>query len=244
MTGDLAINLLAALIAFVVGWVSRVLYKYVRDVRPAARLWRTGDSSDFSIVVADGPPSATSPDRPTIHPAEFAAATQLSGYLAKSLRINVTQVRVAKSFPVSEGIESNLIVIGGPIHNRVHRLMLERLALPYEFRGRSLVRLEDGVAFEPVSSADGLAKIDYGFIVITANPFNSNARLVLLAGCRTFGCLGATRAIIEPTVNRIAPLVRAGRSYCVVVKMDVIDDYVGRVEVIEQMSFSATERVG
>ncbi|MEU4392747.1 hypothetical protein [Kribbella sp. NPDC023855] len=158
MTEDLAINLLAAVIAFVAGWTLRTLYKYLRDVRPAVRMWRAAAGGDFSIVVADGPLSEK--NRPTIHPAEFAAATELSGYLAQSLRINVTRVRASINFPLDEALEGNLILIGGPIHNQVHRLMLERLELPYEFQGRDLVRVKDGKVFAPVSSADGVAKID------------------------------------------------------------------------------------
>ncbi|WP_433003694.1 hypothetical protein [Kribbella sp. CA-294648] len=242
MTEDLAINLLAAVIAFVAGWTLRALYKYVRDIRPAVRMWRAAAGSDFSIVVADGPLSEK--NRPTIHPAEFAAATELSGYLAHSLRINVTRVRASINFPLDEALEGNLILIGGPIHNQVHRLMLERLELPYEFQDRDLVRVKDGKVFAPVSSADGVAKIDYGLIVITANPYNPDARLVLLAGCRTFGCLGATRAIIGPTITQFTSRAQAGRSYCLVVQMDVVDNYVGRVQVVDHAYFTATDRVG
>jgi hypothetical protein len=182
MREDLAINLLAALIAFVAGRTLRALYKYVRDVRPTVRMWRAGDRGDFSIAVADGPLSEQK--RPTIHPAKFAAATELSGYLAQSLRINVTRVRASVNFPLDEALEGNLSLIGGPIHKRVHRLMLERLDLPYEFRDRSLIRVADGKAFASISSADGVAKVDYGLIVITANPYNPSARLVLLPDLR------------------------------------------------------------
>jgi hypothetical protein len=48
------------------------------------------------------------------------------------------------NFPLDEALEGNLILIGGPVYNRVHRLILERLDLPYEFRDRVLVRTEDG----------------------------------------------------------------------------------------------------
>ena len=241
MTADLAINLLAALIAFVVGWMSRALYKYSRAVRPAARVWRVPNRGDFSIVVADGPLSDAK--RPTIHPAEFAAATELSGYLTQTLRISVTRVRPSVNFPLDEALEGNLILIGGPVYNRVHRLMLERLDLPYEFRDRVLVRLEDGMTFAPVSSADGVAAVDYGLIVITVNPYNPKSRLVLLAGCRTFGCLGAARAMIGPYVGQLVPHVRRNLSCCVVVRMDVVDDgYVGRLQVVDSAFFSTGDR--
>jgi hypothetical protein len=241
VTSDLAINLLAALIAFVVGWMSRALYKYSRAVRPAARVWHAGNGGDYSIVVADGPLSET--QHPTIHPAEFAAATELSGYLAQTLRISVSRVRASVDFPLDEALEGNLILIGGPLYNRVHRLMLERLELPYEFRDRVLVRISDGRTFAPVSSADGVAAVDYGLVVITANPYNPSSRLILLAGCRTFGCLGAARAIIGPYVGRLAPRGRRNLSCCVVVRMDVVDGgYVGRLQVVDSAFFSTAER--
>ena len=85
-----------------------------------------------------------------------------------------------------------------------------------------------------MSSADGVAAVDYGLIVITANPYNPSSRLVLLAGCRTFGCLGAARAMIGPYVHEIAPHVRRNVTCCIVVRMDVVDDgYVGRLKVVD-----------
>jgi hypothetical protein len=206
-------------------------------VRPAARVWQAPNKGQFSIVVADGPLNEAK--RPTIHPAEFAAATEVSGFLAQTLRVSVTRVRASVNFPMDESLEGNLILIGGPVYNRVHRLMLERLDLPYQFQDRTLVRIKDGQRFAPISSDEGVATVDYGLIVITANPYNQRSRLIMLAGCRTFGCLGAARAIIGPELKEIALQIRPNLNYCVVVRMDVLDDgYVGRLQVVDTAFFS------
>lgn len=230
MSTDLAINLLAALIAFCTGFAVRALVHHFRSRRPAGRVWRNPRRASFSVVVADGPIDRYG--NTSVHPAEFAAATEICSFLARAFRVPAPKVSVSNDFPIGPALEEDLIVIGGPIHNAIHRAVVEKTPIPYEFQGRRLVR-DDGRVFEPVNAENGLPTIDYGLIVVTPNPFNENKRVVLLAGCRTFGCLGAARAMTDPFVTGLAPLLDRGRTCCVVVKMDVLASWVGRIEVVD-----------
>lgn len=230
MGWDLGINLLAAIIAFSAGVASRALFRYLSSTRPASKVWRPPRHISWSVVVADGPLNAYG--QPTVHPAEFAAATEIMSFLGRTFRAGTPHVSIANGYPLDAALERSLVVIGGPIHNAVHRIMIERMKVPYEFRDRVLVRTTDDVSFTPQESGGGVPAVDYGLIVIGPNPFNPRARVVLLAGCRTFGCLGAARSLVEPFVRHIAPLVRDEETNCFVVKMDVLGSYVGRLEIV------------
>jgi hypothetical protein len=113
---DLAANLLAALTAFAAGWAARFVLHYFRRRRPAGRVWRNPQRVKFSVVVADGPVDRYG--NTSVHPAEFAAATELSSFLAQSLRADAARVSVSAAFPIGPALEQNLIVIGGPIQRR------------------------------------------------------------------------------------------------------------------------------
>jgi hypothetical protein len=230
LPADLAINLLVALIAFVSEVALRHIIEFRRLKRPAGRVWRV-KSSTVQVVVADGPLSSYG--FPTIHPAEFAAATEISMFLQHGLNTSVGRVCSASAFPANDLLEETLVIIGGPVHNSLYRTFAAEIALPYYFDDRDLVRAADEHRFRPIMSTAGVASVDYGLVVSTANPFNAKSRVVLLAGCKTFGCLGAARALIGPFVRTTAKSLPRTDNFCLVVKMNVLDQYVGKIEIVD-----------
>jgi hypothetical protein len=230
---DLAINLLAALIGITTGWLTRGATRACFSRRPASKVWGLPRGTTANVIVTDvSPPSAGARSIAMVHPAEFAAATELSYFLSSSLLCHVKKVYTSDSFPDSV-LDENLVVIGGPVNNRVFRTMSERLALPYHFVDRRLVSHTRGATHTPTSDMKGNLKTDVGLIVVTSNPLDDSSRIILLAGCRTFGSLGAARMLTLPSVRKLAKLVDKKHGYCFVIRMMVEGSFVGQLEVLE-----------
>src|SRR5690348_16910141 len=198
MWSDLLVNLLAALIAFSVGWLSRGAARVYGIRRPAAKVWRLPHRSAVSIVVADVQHNGEGPRNvAAMHPAEFAAATEISAFLSKQFGCAVDAVCTSAQFQ-ADSLGGNLIVIGGPIHNAVFRQLDERMKIPYRFEGRTLAVPSRGVVYSPTLDQNGNLTADVGLVVVARNPVEGSSRVILLAGCRTFACLGAARMLVVP----------------------------------------------
>jgi len=230
---DLAVNLLAALIGVTAGWLTREATRACFSRRPASKVWGLPRGATANIVVTDvSTPSEGARSIAMLHPAEFAAATELSYFLSSSLSCHVKKVYTSRSFPDS-ALDENLVVIGGPVNNQVFRTMSERLALPYRFVDRELKSHMRGISYTPTLDENGNLKTDVGLIVVTSNPLNDSSRIILLAGCRTFGSLGAARMLTLPSVRKLAKLVDNNHGYCFVIRMMVEGSFVGQLEVLE-----------
>ncbi|MEU7863286.1 hypothetical protein [Nonomuraea sp. NPDC049141] len=238
MGWDLAINLAASFIAFLAGWFFRTSVKRRRELRPASRVWKLNPSLPTSIVTGDGPViDVTDYMTQTVWPAEYAAATEVSLYLARVFGCRMDRICTAERFPKDKALEGNLIVIGGPVRNEVFRALAERIRLPYSFSGFDLIRADDKHTFSARIS-NGKVDRDIGLVVLAQNPFNQKARLVMLAGCRVFGSLAAARSVVDPLIEETCARLTGGDSACLVVEVDVIDQYIARPRVVDCIPLS------
>ena len=242
MTEDLATNILASLCWVLLGVGGKFAFDWVKDTRPAARVWRLPRRASVAIVAADRPPAGGA-GRPValVHPAEFAAATEITESISRQFQCHVGRVSTASQFPQDRLVDSHLVVIGGPINNEVYRNLTGRLAdFPYAFEDRVLVDVTKNVRYEPLEDADGNLSHDIALIVLTRNPLNLDRRLVILAGCRTFGCLGAARLMTKDHAGVLSRRIgRSGRSeatHLFVVKVPVVGTTVGELEILDHRS--------
>jgi hypothetical protein len=238
VTEDLATNILASLCWVLLGIGGKLAFDWVKDTRPAARVWRLPRRASVAIVAADRPPTGGGLPVALVHPAEFAAATEIIESITRQFQCHVGRVSTASQFPKDRLVDSHLVVIGGPINNEIYRNLTERLAdFPYAFDGRVLVDVTKNVRYEPLEDSDGNLSHDIALIVLTRNPLNLDRRLVILAGCRTFGCLGAARLLTKDHVGVLARRIgRSDATQLFVVKVPVVGTTVGELEILDHRS--------
>jgi hypothetical protein len=157
-----------------------------------------------------------------------------------SLRRLFPRTRVAFTTATSlnrDGLlEGDLVIVGGPRTNRVHRTIASRLRLPFEFRSvagqAALVRLQDGQEFPLQVDGNGRTIRDFGLIALARNPFQEASRVVVVAGCGTLGTVAAARVLTASPPQLIPPeLIRSG-SGALVVEIEVIEGFTTRPQVV------------
>ncbi|WP_328551511.1 MULTISPECIES: hypothetical protein [unclassified Streptomyces] len=238
MRQDLAVNLVASLLAFAVGWLGRAFVQYWRTRLPAARVWRL--DRDRRVVMVVGESGRVPSPYPKIHEGDALAAMTLRQFLSQDLRLHEAATVRARAFVMASDAEENLVVIGGPAHNGVWQLMADRLNSPYEFRLFSseyrIVGAEDGEEYGE-SAGDGTVNVDYAIVLLARNPFASRSRLVMIAGCDVLATSGATQLFARGQIRKLARTYDTTSPLALVVRVESIGGYVRPPEVVAAANF-------
>jgi len=167
----------------------------------------------------------------TVYPAEYTAASAVANYLSHSLGCKVNRICNSDELPLDRSLEGNLILIGGPNHNRISRIFLERVPLPFHFEHCDLIDEGTGTRYAPRIENNSIVE-DYGLVVLTANPFKPSSRLVMLLGCRTYGCIASAHVLIDERVRTTSNTLKRFDSTTLIVKTDVVGQYATRIEIV------------
>jgi hypothetical protein len=177
--------------------------RYVVNTRPGRRLWRVNEAERMTIIISSGPHYDASEYTETVFPTEARPAAEVESYVRRLYPKLSVRVRTSSSVHADD-LRGNLVVIGGPDHNRIARSLLGRIEVANEwsFDGYSLIF--DGQRYEPVMSEDEDLQIaeDIGVLYRGRNPYAPDCLLFLLVGCRTFGPLAAARATVRSSAER------------------------------------------
>jgi hypothetical protein len=197
MLADLAINLLAALIAFCAGILLTLLTRNLVDRRAARRLigLPTPDlavalASPVSIVPGTTKTTTEAQGAPLATIGTVAAYQKLMTLAAASERtLELPDFYFANDFP-DERFDRNLICIGFPRTNRVTAEVLRYIDIPVKFAEHTLVDTTDQTEFAPILE-DGVIVEDFGCLIRAANPFNPDRIVIIIAGTQTYGMKAA-----------------------------------------------------
>jgi hypothetical protein len=232
---------------FVAGWSGRKWTRHRQEVRPAARVWQIDPKIPLHIVTADPAAVDAKELTPIVYPAEYTAATELSLYLKQVFKREPDISSGTEFLKKKECFGDNIVIIGGPNHNPIYRKYYAHLkdrfeekaiSLPYSFNKESaLIRHSDNYLFEAeVDDEEGEISVDYGLVMLAANPYNNfynnHARVVFLAGCMTYGCLAAARAVEAPYIRETAGLVHDREIVAFVVRTRMTGQYPGPITII------------
>ena len=227
---SLPVGLLQSTIVVVVTLVVRVFIVFLRDKSPGRRIWNLDRSKSTHIVITTGRIRDDNEFTDTVYPAEARAAAEIELYLRLIYPKMIVRVTTSEA-ATGEDLKGNLIVIGGPNHNRISRRILDSLVIPFEFGGHDLVK-QDGRRWSASLDSSGNIERDSGLIVRTNNRFSpSGGSMFLIAGCRTFGCLIGSRSLVRSDTKRTGKFVKALTSWAIVVTGDVYEQEVLGVEV-------------
>ena len=228
---SLFIGVLSSAIFFLLGFATRSLYNYFLSRRPAMRVWKLARNAEVTIITASAKDRDDEEFTITVYPAEYTAATELAAFITGPLKCRVKKILAAADHPLDATLEDNMMVIGGPVHNRVTKLLLERMTIDYYFDGYSLVHRPTDERYNARDDGTSIVE-DYGLIVLGKNPFNDRSRVILLMGCRTYGCIAAARMLIGDKVREVSRNLADTSEACLVVQTDVVGLYAGRPRLV------------
>ncbi len=130
--------------------------------------------------------------------------------------------------------DENLLVIGGPFHNKVCKNILDFFGKKLPFYWKT-VGDEDAVlhfehdgktdTYTPLLTSDGTRSYysrDYAIIVNAKHPNVKNKRVILLIGCRSIGCYGGA-VFLSKHLNKVK-LKDLGDEYALIVKVNGEED--------------------
>lgn len=91
-----------------------------------------------------------------------------------------------------KALSDSLIAIGYPLGNPVTASLLDGLKeLPIKFDDHKVLDAQTGALVCEAVYSGGEVTNDYGVLVVAPNPFNADARLLVLAGTETYGVKAA-----------------------------------------------------
>jgi hypothetical protein len=206
----------------------------LRTRLPAARIWALDRSRPVHIVTAQDESDFAAEFTVKVYPAEYLAAVEVRSLLAGSLKAKEVDLYTSNNFPMGRLLSDNLVCIGGPVHNRATKMILERINPPLHFDGYSVVSDVSGKRYEAlVAEESNVIKRDVGVIVLCRNPFHPPATICLLMGARTFGCPAGSRLLTHGSLKKIEDVLGTGTYRWAILDVDVVDDFVARVDILE-----------
>lgn len=102
-----------------------------------------------------------------------------------------------------EDRKEDIILIGYPKGNEETEKFLDEIQPRLYFDGHNVLRRDGGdVAYQPVYSGDEVVE-DFGYLYQGRNPFAQDKRVIILAGCETYGVQAASSLLSSSYINEI-----------------------------------------
>ena len=224
---QVAVGAIAAMIA------SRVR-RYLTTRRPAVRIWGLQRGKPTHIVTAQDESNFADEFTVKVYPTEYLAAVEVRSLVSDVLECHRVTLSTSREFGVAHFIHDNIVCIGGPVHNRITKILLDRLQLPFGFEGFTLVSTATGNRYDAVTESDPDRILrDVGVVILADNPFNNETRVAILMGARTFGCAAAAGYITEGNLRAADEKLGGPFPKWAILDVDVVDDFVVRASVLE-----------
>ncbi|HYT41007.1 MAG TPA: hypothetical protein VEP90_01555, partial [Methylomirabilota bacterium] len=179
----------------------------------------------------------------------FLAVESLSRAYTREL--DIKNILLASDRLLQERLENDLLLIGGPKHNRVTAQYLAMVddKQPFQLTSDAIIwkckkiaqKWVDDGAIKYTSKVDNKNIIqDYGIAVRVQSPFTPNDKrtVILLSGIHTYGTIAAAKYFTEDMERGWRWFFRLRkRNIAVLVRTYIIDDYTAGIELIECQSW-------
>ncbi len=177
--------------------------KRLHDRQSHRRRWRLSNPQGLRICISASPNIESGTYfRPTTGIGQAKALALVAPSLIRAWRdVDAQNVYFANEISGS-GLETDLILIGGPKTNSLSARVLDLVGEAYGIRQQGSTIVAGNSEFEG-EVADDATGTDYGLLLHINNPFAQGHRLVLLSGSHTFGTVAAARFMTSsPAVPR------------------------------------------
>ena len=114
---EIVLNLSISGLTFIIGYLSKIFYEYIREIHPFKKLWKLKDNQNNIVNII----TANTPEEYRIDVNEFA----ITGYVCEYLGASIISTNLKKAyknlnteiymeFEDKYKTDENLVLIGGP----------------------------------------------------------------------------------------------------------------------------------
>jgi hypothetical protein len=236
---EVGVNLFANMIWVLLGICITLLTKFFFSKRPAKRLWGLHNPKKLVICAASTSQNTGKYIRYSTGIGQVRALT----YITTSLNIAYKSIDSRKIYLANEDlrhyIENDIIILGGLKNNKIADLFLAKIKdLNIVSQSREgFIHWHKNDKVYKASFDENVVTKDYGIICKISNPFCSNneTKLILFAGCHTYGTLAAAKLFCENLYKKIK--VNKNKNVCILVACDVINEYPVSINIIDHVEF-------
>src|SRR3989304_6388957 len=231
------VELVVKVILFALGLPARSTYNFIRDYitdRPFRKTWSSivGSNSTIYIMIAVVPTFDEFGKLTKVVTLPLATAlSDLISTLKREYPNLIIEVYPSGNFPAQK-LGENLIIVGGPIHNKTCALIQEKIRLPFEFTGFGLIEDQTGNEFRAETDSNGQTSKDFGTVAVFENPFSSSSRICWVAGCHSHGTNASIRSLIKPFVKNLHSKRGHSQYFKMVIETTVADDFVSAPRIV------------
>lgn len=221
---DITINLIAALIGFLIGWGWQKLRKEVR-IRKARKFWQPFVEDGAKIIIGRHTQFDSFEPSGFVGVGSAMALTELNTFF-DSLGLRNIAISYADRID-GDSLKTNLMLLDGPDANSISREATLRIKTSLKFGDsrRHEIAIYDSttrIMYAPARRIDSkeLGK-DFGVIFKTSNPFAPNKHILLIAGSFGYGTWAAVRfATSKQFIEH--PIVATGKNVECLIETDLV----------------------
>lgn len=219
--------LIRNIIWVIIGVSSTYVYKHIFSILPNRKLWKLSHNAPIYFITANTPKSTRIDQNEfalTGYVTEFVGSSLLSSKLGKLFKNTSSFIGMEDYTNWGEISKNDIVLFGGPVNNPLTKKVLEdyRDFIPYYFNEYSLCMKNESVCYESIISDDNI-QMDYALVINTKSPYQSDKRVILIAGCRTMGCLGGAIFMNQDKAHKIVKKlnkkIHKHNSYALVIKV-------------------------
>jgi hypothetical protein len=221
---------LAASITFVIlGYISNSIYQWFK-LSSFRTIWKPFLRDKSVTVVLSTRPGPLKRSTPRVSFNELQAYVNINKTLTK---INISTIPVSSEIALEEIREKNLIILGGPIANKVTANFWPIISkqFPFYFDLEKQIILTGQRDYCPQLNENSILTKDYGIIMRVSNPYNNDKHIVLAMGCHGFSTHGLINMMVK--VESAKKLIKATNN----------KDFVALVEFILQDNMIISDNI-
>jgi hypothetical protein len=192
-TLPLIINLISAVVFFILGIISKNVLDIFRKKKPVDNFWNKCLRSSTNIVISSLPANYHEFSLYTGY-SDLKASARIASLLP-SFHKDPERIKMLEARYASDRLRENVILIGGPIGNELTKRVMKDFEIPFSFVDHTLLDKYHNKKYEAKLGEDGDVLEDYALILRIKNPYNSQKNLFLVAGCYGYGTYSGAEAV-------------------------------------------------
>jgi len=141
------------------------------------------------------------------------------------------EVRRSDNVSEAELKRNNLLIVGGPIPNKIAKYLFNQNEIIYRFggeEGHDIINIKTGqTVVSPQKDEKGRIKNDYGILTRMKNPYNPKKDAIIASGCFGWGTQACLRIMKDPQViKNINEQVKDKYYFQIIVSVEIDEDKV------------------
>ena len=231
MLDSFLINIAASVTFVFLGYISNNIYQWLK-LSSFRIIWKPFLNDNIVNVVLTTRPGPLERSTPRISFNEMQAYANINKTLSN---INISTIPVSSEMTTKEHLDKNLIILGGPIANKVTENFWPLISkqLPFYFDQEKMTIIAGQREYCPQLDENNILIKDYGIIMRLLNPYNNNKYIVLAMGCHGFSTHGLINMMVE--IKSAKKLIKAtkNKDFAAIVEFNLQDNIIISDNILE-----------